>query len=161
MIAALILASATPYADLAIVDAHVARFTGAAIGQPGGAIQPVDRRLRLKACQGALALGWHGTRRETVVVQCPDPGGWRLFVPLKAAPVAVAVQTKPVVQRGEGVTISVSGQGFAVSQPGEAMEPGAVGDWIRVRPAKAGSRQGGSPMRARIVRPGVVELPVR
>jgi flagella basal body P-ring formation protein FlgA len=59
------------------------------------------------------------------------------------------------VARGEGVTITVAGDGFSVSQPGEAMDAGAIGAWIRVRTnAKA------DPVRARIVRPGLVELPM-
>jgi flagella basal body P-ring formation protein FlgA len=58
------------------------------------------------------------------------------------------------VLRGEAVTIAVSGDGFTVSQPGEALDPGAVGQWIRVKTAAAGAQ----PLRARIVRPGLVAL---
>jgi acyl dehydratase len=58
------------------------------------------------------------------------------------------------VLRGEAVTISLAGAGFTVSQPGEALEAGGVGAWIRVKPA-AGANQ---PLRARIVRPGLVEV---
>ena len=139
--------------NLALIDNAVAAFTGQPIGVPGGAAQPVDRRLRLAACSAPFALAWHGTAQTSVLVSCPDAGGWRVFVPVvqarQEAPAAVAVA------KGEGVTITVAGDGFSVSQPGEAMDAGAVGTWIRVRTtAKA------DPVRARIVRPGLVELPM-
>lgn len=140
-------------ANLASIDNAVAAFTGQPIGVPGGAAQVVDRRLRLAACSAPLALAWHGSAQTSVLVSCPDAGGWRVFVPTVQArrdePAAIAVA------RGEGVTITVAGEGFSVSQPGEAMDAGAVGAWIRVRTnAKA------DPVRARIVRPGLVELPI-
>jgi flagella basal body P-ring formation protein FlgA len=50
-------------------------------------------------------------------------GQLAIFVPVRAgenAPSAIA--------RGESVTIAVVGDGFAVSQPGEALDAGAVGD---------------------------------
>ena len=142
------------FANLGAIDGEVASFTGHAIGQQGGAILPVDRRLRLARCFSPLALSWRLPRREAVVVECPDPGSWHLFVPVRAgdtAPMSVAVA------RGEGVTIAVTGDGFTVSQPGEAMEAGAMGDWIRVRSVRDGSPKG-DPMRAKIVRPGQVEV---
>ncbi|HKX77814.1 MAG TPA: flagella basal body P-ring formation protein FlgA [Novosphingobium sp.] len=160
----LVFAVAAPFADLDTIDRTVAAFTGVAIGQPGGAVTPVDRRLRLRACAAPLGLSWRTPRRESVVVQCQDAGGWRIFVPVQAVPVvfqlaAAAPAALPAVNRGDAVTIAVSGNGFTVSQPGEAMEAGPVGAWIRVRPARA-TRAGTEPMRARIVRPGVVELPL-
>jgi flagella basal body P-ring formation protein FlgA len=150
------------FTDLALIDMEVARFTGAGIGQPGGASLPVDRRLHLAACRQPLALGWNGQRRDSVIVRCPDAGGWRLFVAViggasgtMGGP-AAAVPQANAVTRGEAVTISAAGTGFSVSQPGEALEAGAVGAWIRVRPA-------GKPdaIRARIVRPGLVLLPIQ
>ena len=146
-------AQAAPFADPAAIDVAVAQFTGAPMGQTGGAAQPVDRRLRLSPCANPLSIGWYGGRRDTVLVQCPDIGSWRLFVPLLQTAGAAAA---PDVLRGETVTITVSGAGFSVSQPGEAMDGGAVGAWIRVRSAS----NGGQPMRARIVRPGLVEVPL-
>jgi flagella basal body P-ring formation protein FlgA len=146
--------AAQPFTQLPAIDRAVADFTGAAIGQPGGAAQPVDRRLRLAACAGIPALSWYGGRRDTVLVQCPDQGSWRLFVPLLAG--NNAASQAPAVLRGEAVTIAVEGDGFSVSQAGEAMEPGAVGSWIKVKAAAAGAQ----PMRARIVRPGLVTVEI-
>lgn len=145
-------AAAQVQADLAAIDRAVEGFTGAAIGQPGGAAQPVDRRMRLAACAAPFALTWYGSRRDTVLVQCPDPGSWRIFVPLAASPVPPAQAAPPAVLKGEAVTIAVEGDGFAVAQAGEALDAGPVGAWIRVRPANASAQ----PLRARIVRPGLV-----
>ncbi|MFN3424450.1 MAG: flagella basal body P-ring formation protein FlgA [Novosphingobium meiothermophilum] len=140
--------------DLAAVDAAVAAFTGAGIGQPGGAVLPVDRRLRLAPCRSPLAASWYGGRQDNVLVQCPDPGGWRLFVATSGNARQDAA-APPAVARGETVTVSVSGEGFAVSQPGEALESGPVGGWIRVRTSAKGV-----PIRARIERPGLVVVPL-
>jgi len=137
--------------DLAVVDRAVEGFTGLPIGLPGGAAQPLDRRMRLARCAGPLALSWYGARREAVQVQCPDTGSWRLFVPVLAG-VAAPGGGEPAVLRGEAVTVTVAGEGFAVSQPGEAMDPGAVGAWIRVKVGGTNAQ----PLRAKVARPGLV-----
>ena len=148
-------ALAAGFADPAAIDRAVADFTGSAIGAPGGARTPVDRRLRLAACGSGLAVEWYGRTRDTVLVRCPEQGGWRLFVPLTSG--ASQQGGADVVSRGEMVTITVRGSGFTLSRQGEALEAGAVGEWIRVKPAN----KGGEPLRAQVVRPGVVgmELP--
>jgi len=155
-----LLAAATPalaagFADPAAIDRAVAEFTGVQIGAPGGARLPVDRRLRLAACGAGLALEWYGRSRDTVLVRCPEQGGWRLFVPLTAAGAGQA--TADVVSRGDMVTITVRGSGFTLSRQGEALEAGAIGEWIRVKPADKRVE----PLRAQVLRPGVVgmELP--
>lgn len=155
---ALIFAAATPFADLDAVDRQVAEFTGAAIGQTGGAIGPLDRRLRLNPCYSPLALSWRTQQRSSVVVQCPDAGGWRLFVPVKAA--APQQPALPAVNRGDAVTIAVSGAGFSVSQPGEALDAGPVGAWIRVRAVNGTRRFSNDTLRAQIIRPGLVGIPL-
>jgi len=157
--AALMLLTATPFADLAAIDSDVAAFTGAAIGTPGGARGPVDRRLRLVNCRSPLSFAWRTVQRDTVVVQCPDAGGWRLFVPVQGA--AAEAAALPAINRGDAVTISVAGDGFAVSQPGEALESGPVGAWIRVRGVNAArGSTAADAMRGQVVRPGLVILPL-
>lgn len=144
-----------PFVDLAALDREVAQFAGADPGEPGGPLRPIDRRLHLARCAAPLALGWNGARHDAVLVRCPAPGGWHLYVPVQAQP---AIQTIAIA-RGEAVTVTVEGDGFAVSQPGEALEAGASGEWIRVRTrAEAGGK--GEPLRARIVRPGLVTVPL-
>ena len=145
-------AQAHPLTDLAALDRAVEQFTGAEMGQPGGANQPVDRRLHLSHCDAPPALSWYGTGRDTVLIRCPDAGSWRIFVPLIAA--ASTPNSQPVVLRGEAVTIAVEGDDFSVAEAGEALDAGAVGSWIRVR----GSNANAQTFRARVVRPGLVAL---
>jgi flagella basal body P-ring formation protein FlgA len=156
LIAAASVAANGVFADLDAIDRQVAAFTGASIGAVGGAMTPVDRRLRLRHCNTGTALSWRTTMHDSVVVQCGDVNGWRIFVPVKAAPVAAA-RVENAINRGDAIAIAITGEGFSVSQPGEALESGAVGDWIRVRPA-TGARTQAEPMRARIERPGLVSL---
>lgn len=156
-VAAALLAAAGPVQDLAALDLRIAEFTGAAIGEEGGAIQPLDRRLKLRPCAALVDIAWRGEQRDTLVLQCPDAGGWRLYMPVRPLPAAVQATPQIAVQRGDAVTISVAGQGFSISRPGEAMESGAVGEWIKVRPSTPANRRAET-MRARITAPGVVTL---
>lgn len=144
-------AGASGFADHAAIDRAVSAFTGAAAGTPGGARLPVDRRLRLADCPQQLALDWYGQRHDTVVVACPQAGGWRIFVPVSNE--AGGSGARAMIGRGDAVTISVRGRGFALSRQAQALEAGGEGDWVRVRPAG-----NGEPIRARVLRPGVVGM---
>ncbi len=164
MIPALLILSAaatSPFADLEAIDRQVAAFTGAPVGEIGGALTPVDRRLRLAPCRSGLALSWRGNGQDSVVVQCGDPGGWRLFVPVRRPATVAQAPAEQVVKRGDAVAISVAGEGFTVTQPGMALEGGAEGDWIRVRPLSgAGPTNRTQELRAQIVSPGTVAVPL-
>jgi flagella basal body P-ring formation protein FlgA len=161
--AALMLPGATlaqaAFADPAAIDSEVAAFTGAGVGQPGGARAPVDRRLRMAPCPQPLALSWHGRSADMVRVACPALAGWQVFVPVNSGGAAhaarAAASTQRGVERGQALTIAVQGRGFTVTQQGEALEAGGIGDWIRVRPE--GTRE---PVRARIDNPGRVVIPL-
>ncbi|MFC3099905.1 flagella basal body P-ring formation protein FlgA [Altererythrobacter lauratis] len=164
-------AQAGGFADPAAIDAEIAAFTGAPAGSPGGARHPVDRRLRMAACPQPLALAWHGRRADMVRVECPAIAGWQIFVPVNAAAspatAIAAARPVPVVERGQILTVAVEGRGFSVTQQAEALEAGAIGDWIRVRPdaqrgATATARTGSNrePLRARITHPGRAVIPV-
>ncbi len=146
-------ANAQAFQNLDAVDRQVAAFLGQSADSAGATFVPVDRRLRLATCGAPLALSWYGTRQDSVLVRCPDASGWRLFVrvqgTISAAPAAAAM---PAVSRGEPVTVTVRGTGFSVSQSGEAMENGAVGQWIRIRMNKT------SEMRAQVLQPGTVRV---
>lgn len=141
---------ATPQSgfDLARIEREVAAFAGV----DDSAVVPLDRRLRLAPCERDHALGWYGNRRDLVEVRCPQPGGWRLFVSLAGR--EAAASAAPVVAKGDAVTISIRDTGFVLSQPGEALEAGGEGAWIRVRPVRAGA----AIMRARVLRPGQVGI---
>ncbi|NCP14658.1 MAG: flagella basal body P-ring formation protein FlgA [Sphingomonadales bacterium] len=148
-------AQARGMTDPAMIDRAVAAFTGAAIGAPGGARVQSDARLQLAACDGPLAVSWHTAARNAVQVQCPGPSQWRIFVAVTpAAGTPGAARSAPAIKRGDALTIVVRGRGFSVQQAGEAMEAGAVGDWIEVRTSRKAE-----PLRARIERPGLAVVP--
>lgn len=141
------------FTDPGSIDQAVARFTGAATGDAGGARSQIDRRLRLARCRSPLDLQLYGTRQDSVAVSCPDPAGWRIFVPLaKAAPAAA---TRELIGRGDIVSIAIEGRGFSVAQAGEALESGSAGDWIRVKPPGKAEA-----IRAKVERPGKVVIPM-
>lgn len=141
--------------DPAAIDRAVAAFTGAGIGTPGGARMASDPRLQLAPCAAPLAVSWHTPARTAIAVECPGPTPWRVFVAISPAQGAVAApRPAPAVKRGEAITIVVRGRGFSVQQPGEAMEAGAIGDWIEVRTSRKAQA-----LRARIERPGLAVVP--
>lgn len=144
--------TATTHIEPAEIDRAIAEFVNADIGEIGGALTPTDPRLRLSACPAPLAVSWHGTSEKTVRVDCPAPGGWRIFVSTRARP--AATPAKRAVKRGDTVTVAVRGAGFTVQQSGEALGSGAIGEWIEVRTARKKE-----PVRAQIVRPGLAVIP--
>jgi flagella basal body P-ring formation protein FlgA len=148
-------ARASGLTDPAAIDRAVTDFTGVGIGQPGGARMAADRRLQLAACTAPRAVSWHSPARNAVRVECAGPSSWRIFVAVNA-PVAGASShnAAPAIKRGEALTIMVRGRGFSVQQQGEAMESGAVGEWIFVRTARKAEA-----LRARIERPGLAVVP--
>ena len=148
-------ARANGLTEPAAIDRAVTDFTGATIGAPGGARMAADPRLQLAACTAPLTVSWHSPARNAVRVECPETGGWRIFVAINPlASAATAALPPPVVKRGDALNIMVRGRGFSVQQSGEAMESGAVGDWIFVRTARKAE-----PLRARIERPGLAVIP--
>jgi len=159
LIAAAAVTVAGAFPDLDAIDRQVTAFTGAPVGMVGGAITPVDRRLRLRPCNGGLALSWRTPMHDSVVVQCGDANGWRIFVPVRQAARPAPAQAQNAISRGDAVSIAITGDGFTVSQAGEALDAGVVGDWIRVRPASV-ARARSEPVRARVMRPGLVALPM-
>lgn len=146
-------AAGGPTMDLALIDQAVAKFAGASQGTAGGARTPVDRRLRLARCEEPLQLAWFGGRRLSVLVECPHPS-WKLHVAIAGPDKPVGGASADAVRRGDGVTILVEGSGFSLSRQGEALEGGAAGEWIRVRPA--GESRG--VLRARVVEAGRVAV---
>lgn len=148
-------ARASGITDPAAIDRAVTAFTGAEIGQPGGARMAADRRLQLATCAAPLAVSWHNPARSAVRVECPGPDNWRIFVAINAvAGTAANQRAEAAIKRGDALTIMVRGRGFSVQQSGEAMESGAVGDWVFVRTSRKAE-----PLRARIERPGLVVIP--
>lgn len=151
------------FENLDRIDSLVAMTVGANIGEPGGPVAPVDRRLRLAACPGTPSI--EGPVFGAAIVKC-DAVGWRIRVPLAgggaaaAAPaarygaVARPAQRDMVIKRGDPVQLVAGNADFSVSRMMVADEDGAVGDTIRVREDKKAA-----PVLAQVVGMGTVRIP--
>lgn len=123
-------AAAQPFQDVAALDAQVEAALGAAIGEPGGAAAPVDRRLKLAACPGPVSIG--APAMGAVAVRCAELG-WRIRVPLVRVRTAAVEEPEPIVRKGDQVELRAASGSFSVSTVAIAEEDGAIGDRIRVR----------------------------
>lgn len=155
-------ASAQSFQNLDQIDSLVATTVGAGVGQPGGPIAPVDRRLRLAACPTLPSI--EGPAFGGAIVRC-DKLGWRIRVPLaiaapayNRAPAPVAALAAPtrtiLIKKGDPVQLVAGNASFIVSRAMIADEDGAIGDMIRVREDR------NSPAVAGRVEPsGIVRIP--
>lgn len=163
------LAQQQRFENLDRLDSLVAMTVGAAIGQPGGPVAPVDRRLRLAACPDLPEVT--GPAFGAAIVQCKAIG-WRIRVPLQpgageasmgmaaARPAAYSRAAAPVVRkeviikRGDPVQLVAGGAAFTVSRQMIADEDGAAGDLIRVR-----NDSKSDPVLAQVMENGIVRVP--
>jgi len=129
-------ALAQSFENLEMLDSRVAAALGANVGEPGGPVRPLDRRLRLAACPAPATI--EEPNLGAVTVRC-EPLGWRIRVPLVAgggtvtAARAAPERVQPVIRRGDQVELVALASGFTVSTLGTAEQDGAPGDRIRVR----------------------------
>jgi len=143
-------AHAAGFEDLAAIERQVAMYVGGQTADTRDVLVPIDRRLKLAVCPLGVDIAWHGSRRDSVRVSCPAAGGWKIFVRLvQHQNMAVSI---PVVHRGDEVTVTLNAPGFSVSRSGEALENGALGEWVRIRVGKDEER------RAQVLRPGAVGI---
>lgn len=152
------------FENLDRIDTLVAMTVGANIGEPGGPIAPVDRRLRLAACP--TTPGVEGPVFGAAMVKC-DALGWRIRVPLAAgasagatgpvsryAPAARAAPKQAAVRRGDPVQLTAGNAAFSVTRIMVADEDGAIGETIRVREDRKSP-----PVLAQVVETGMVRVP--
>lgn len=138
-------ASASPgaFQSTETLDRLVEQFAGASIGMEGGARAPVDKRLRLAACD-APQLSWRSAAEDAVVIRCQGPQQWRVFVPVNAlpkpvTPAAVAAMPAPavkpvtVIKRGDPVLIEAGAAGFSITREGLAVADAAAGARVLVK----------------------------
>lgn len=132
-----VLASTTAVAqpafeDLDRLDRRVTAALGADVGEPGGPLRPIDRRLRLAACPAQATISV--PQPSAAVIEC-RPLGWRINVPLSVAVIDRAARTprEPVVRKGELVEVVADGGSFTVSTVAVAQQDGAAGEMIRLR----------------------------
>lgn len=138
MISLLLLAAAPVATDLALLDRAAEIFAGARLGEAGGPIAPIDRRLRLAACASSPEFTWRSDARDAIVIRCPEANGWRIFVSVKAQPFSpavrpAAVKVEPVIRRGDPVTLEAGQGSFSVSADGIAMSDAAPGGRLQVK----------------------------
>lgn len=152
------------FENLDRIDSLVAMTVGANLGEPGGPMAPVDRRLHLAACPTTPSVD--GPVFGAAIVKC-DALGWRIRVPLVAgsaaaasgpvaryAPAARAVPKEAIVKKGDPVQLMAGNAAFSVSRMMVADEDGAVGETIRVREDKKST-----PVLAQVVEMGIVRIP--
>jgi len=176
LLAAIALVAAQPalaqqkFENLDRIDSLVAMTVGANLGEPGGPVAPVDRRLKLAACPTTPAVD--GPMFGAAIVKC-DALGWRIRVPLVAGasaatsgavprtaaanrfpPAARPAPAENVVKRGDPVQLMAGNAAFSVSRVMIADEDGAVGETIRVREDKKSA-----PIFAQVVEMGLVRIP--
>lgn len=148
--------AANPFTPAAAIDAAVASFLGAPAGAPGGAARGVDPQLKLAECEGVIEVDWHGSAGTTLQVRCPSRG-WRVFVAVGAVVSdreRNGTGTQSLVQRGETVSLIYEGRGFVLTRQGEALEPGAMNQWIKIRPVGENAK----PVRGQVISPGTVRV---
>ena len=145
-------AQAQRFEDVAGLEALVVARLGAGIGQAGGPVAPIDRRLKLAACPDTPAI--EGPAMGAAVVRCAALG-WRIRVPLRVYAAAPASQrTATLVRKGDPVELVAGGASFTVSTQMIADEDGAQGEMIRVRADRSAA-----PIVARVVDVGLVSAP--
>ena len=128
--------AAQGFQDLTQLEARVTAALGAEIGQPGGPIQPIDRRLKLAACPVPVTV--EAPVLSAATVRC-EPLGWRIRVPVLSTGAAAKVaKAEPVIRKGDQVEVTAVGVSFSVSTLGVAEQDGAPGDRIRVRSERKG-----------------------
>lgn len=148
-------AVAQSFEDLDALEVRVAAALGAGVGEPGGAIRPIDRRLRLAACPQPVTVD--APVLGAVAVRC-EALGWRIRVPVvgagSPAAAAAAARPEPIIRRGDQVEIVAMTSSFTVSTNGVAEQDGAPGDRIRVR-----TERRSSPVIGQVTADGRVALP--
>lgn len=119
------------FEDIAALEARLVAASGAAIGAPGGPVHGLDRRLRLHRCPVAAEIV---PSRGGFAAACPALG-WRVHVAVRGGgPVGGEAAGAPVIRRGDAVLVRITGRGFSAGLRAVAMEDGAVGARIRLRP---------------------------
>lgn len=110
--------------DLDRLDARLAEASE-------GTAARLDRRLRLARCPAPPTI--RPSAQSGLEVACPALG-WRLQVPVLVSRADASGKALPMlVQRGESVKVSITGEDFAVEYRAVAVDAGRLGDTVRVK----------------------------
>jgi len=149
--------SAQNFENLTMLDSRISAALGAGIGEPGGAVSAVDRRLHLAACPQPVEIA--EPAMGAVTVRCQTLG-WRIRIPLvgngrsSAATPTTTARPAPTIRRGDQVQLVAISNGFTVSTLAVADQDGGPGDRIRVR-----TEHRSAPIIGQILDDGRVALP--
>jgi flagella basal body P-ring formation protein FlgA len=149
-------ASAQSFENLEMLDSRISAALGAGIGEPGGAVSAVDRRLRLASCPQPVEIAEPAMGALTVRCQAL---GWRIRIPLvgngqASAAAPAATRAAPTIRRGDQIQLVAISNGFTVSTLAVADQDGAPGDRIRVR-----TEHRSAPIIGQVLADGRVALP--
>ena len=138
------LAATTAHAQLAFqnldaLDRQIADATG-------GRAEPLDRRLKLKACSEAISISADGYAPS---VRC-GADGWRIALRVTQA---ATINSPIAIRRGDEVTVTIEGNGFDITGSGIAMDDGREGGTVRVKTSTSGT-----PVSVRVTGPGTASL---
>lgn len=123
-----------------------------AVMPPGGGLEAkaaIDERLRLPLCQQALSA--HVVHTGTVEVSCPDPSGWRLFVPIQTMRWAKAVVLTRPISAGATIgadALSVETRNLAQGPADVLTDPELAIGQIARRSLPAGALLSGTDLRS-------------
>lgn len=134
-----------PAQNLDQLEQMVVASLQAGVGQPGGPMAPIDRRMRLAACPNGIQID--APSAGAVTVRCTTAAAWRLRVPLMRGGAAVAnggngqagSLGNAVIRKGDPVQLIAQGPAYSISVDATAMEDGNIGNRIRVTSASKGS----------------------
>lgn len=136
-------AALPPAQDLDQLEQMVVTALHADVGQPGGPLVPIDRRMRLAACPTGIQID--PPNAGAVNVRCTT-AGWRLRIPLSRMPVASAAAVgdagfaaSPDIRKGDPVQLIAKGPSYSITADATAMEDGRIGNRIRVSSVTKGS----------------------
>ncbi|UAK26052.1 flagella basal body P-ring formation protein FlgA [Sphingomonas nostoxanthinifaciens] len=134
-------AAAEPFQNIPALEARLIGALGAGIGETGGPMAQIDRRLKLAPCPTTVQID--PPVMGAIALRCPA-ANWRIRVPLTrlggaATPATaggamlVPVKQEMVIRRGDPIDLVAESDGFSVSVAGIAQEDGAAGNRIRVK----------------------------
>ncbi|MFM7027598.1 MAG: flagella basal body P-ring formation protein FlgA [Chakrabartia sp.] len=118
-LAAALAAPDAAFEDLAALDARIAQI---------GPAQVIDKRLKLPRCPQPAEITQNGP--SAFAIRC-SALGWRLLVPRDDGP--ASAMEAPDIQRGDGVELVLTGDGFALSTPATALDQGRKGEQVRIK----------------------------
>ncbi len=140
--------SIAPGQNIDELEQLVVTTLGADIGQPGGPVAPIDRRMRLAACPTGIQID--PPLYSALTVRCTT-AGWRLRVPISRATqtsaqgapnqlrqAGFAAPATADVRRGDPVQLVAQGGAFTISVEATAMEDANIGGRVRVSTGSKG-----------------------